>query len=113
MGSLYWRHTWHNQIETSLWAGAAERHAEGNLALGNMPPTEVRFLFGADLHVPLSPSLAIVGAANFISPADTGTVDSYLGLAYYPGATAFGFNKQRFAPRLPVANSPFFAVDWR
>src|SRR6056297_907136 len=79
-GSLYWRRNWENDIQTTLWAGIADGHGEVNLALGDLEPVNERFVFGADVFVPISPKLAIFGQANFITPADSGTVDSFFGL---------------------------------
>ena len=110
-GNLYWRHTWENTAELSLWAGGAARHGQINAVLGDETPLRGSFTFGSDLHLPLADWLAVYGAANFITPADTGTVDAFLGFAIYPARTAHGFRKRRFSPLLPLANSPWFAVD--
>ena len=67
-------------------------------------------MFGADVFVPLNPWLALFGQANFITPADTGTVDAFLGIAFFPGGS-HGARNRRFAPRLPVANNTTFATD--
>jgi hypothetical protein len=45
-------------------------------------------------------------------PSTTGTVDAYLGFAFYPGAGSRGATDRRFAPLLPVASNPSFAVDY-
>ncbi len=110
-GNIYWRHTWENDAETTFWVGIAEGHAEPNLALGDLAPVGERFVFGSDVFVPLSPRLALFGRANFIMPADTGTVDAYLGIAYYPGGSHCA-RKRKYAPRLPVANNTDFALDF-
>ncbi len=109
-GSIYFRHTWENDAQTTFWLGIAEGHGEVNLALGDLPPVGERLVFGADVFVPLSPRVALFGQANFLTPADTGTVDAYLGLAFYPGGS-HGARKRRFAPPLPVANNTTFAND--
>jgi hypothetical protein len=116
MGSVYWRHTWASAAETTIWAGIAEGHSESNLALPlvgipEFPPKDEPFLFGAEIHVPLNDSMALFGQGNFISPADTGTVDSYLGFVFYPGGGAFQARQRTYAPVLPVANNTSFAVN--
>ena len=68
-------------------------------------------LFGAEIHVPLNDWMAIYGSANFITPAATGTVDAFLGVTFYPGGGARQMHRHRFAPLLPVAGNPSFAVD--
>lgn len=109
-GSVYFRHEWENDAETTVWLGVAEGHGESNVALGDLPPVGERVVFGADVFVPLSPKLAMFGQANFITPADTGTVDAFLGMAYYPGGS-HGARNRRFAPRQAVASNTTFAND--
>jgi hypothetical protein len=109
--SLFWRHTWENCSETTVWAGGCPGHGQVNLALGDLPPVGARVVFGADVHIPLSDSWALFGEANFLTPANSGTVDAYLGFAYYFGGTAHGFRQRQFAPVLPVADATSFAVD--
>jgi hypothetical protein len=110
-GSLYWRHTWETQVETTFWAGMAEGHSRPNLALGDLTPDRNEFVFGADIFVPLNDYLVLFGEANFIMPSASGTVDSYLGFEYYPGGGARHARKNTFAPLFPVANSTSFSVD--
>ena len=110
-GSIYWRHTWDHQAEITGWLGIAEGHGEVNAALGDANPADERVVFGSDVHVPLNDFIALFGEANFITPADTGTVDAYLGIAVYPGGRARGARRRRFAPVLPVANNTSFSVD--
>jgi hypothetical protein len=109
-GSLYWRHWWENDAHTTVWLGMAEGHGEPNVALGDRPAVDERLVFGADLFVPLGKKLALFGQANFLTPADTGTVDAFLGIAFYPGG-AHRAHRRRFAPRLSVANNTTFAND--
>jgi hypothetical protein len=109
--SAFWRHTWENCSQTTVWIGGCPGHGEVNVALGDLHPTGPCVVFGADLHIPLSDSWAIFGEANFLTPADTGTVDAYLGFAYYFGGTAHGFRQRQYSPVLPVADSTSFAVD--
>jgi hypothetical protein len=110
-GSGFWRHTWEGQAEITGWLGLADAHSQANAALGDPPARAECVVFGADLHVPLNDSWALFGEANFITPADTGTVDAYLGLAYYPGGGARGWRKKAWSPMLPVANNTSMSVD--
>jgi len=110
-GNLFWRHTWPNLARTTLWAGIAEGHGGVVFVFPNDLPSHERLVFGSNMHVPLNEWLALFGEANFISPSDTGTVDAYLGFALYPGGGARKVGKRRFAPLLPVANNPTFAID--
>ena len=110
-GSLYWRHIWQSGVRTTFWGGMSEGHGEVNLALGDLPPVNERIIFGADLHVPLNDRMALYGEANFLTPADTGTVDAYLGLVIYLDPIARHRDRKTFAPVLPVSNSTRFAVD--
>lgn len=118
-GSLYFNYRWESQAETKIWLGIAESHGERNLAFEALlsdPPQRssgARLVFGAEIHVPLNDYVALFGQGNFILPADTGTVDSYLGIVVYPSGGAKRSRRSRFAPLLPVANSPAFAVDLR
>ncbi len=112
-GSLFYRQTWDNQSETSIWLGMAESHAQNNIALGDQSRTPNVLIYGADFHVPLNSHVALFGEANFITPADTGTVDAYLGFVYYPGGNAYGWRQQRNSPVLPVASNTSFSVDLR
>ena len=118
-GNAYWRHTWESQAETTLWVGLAESHGQRNLAfealLGDprQAASGARLLFGAEIQVPLNDHWALFGQGNFITPADTGSVDAYLGVCWYPAGGAYGARQRQFAPVLPVANSPTFTVDLR
>ncbi|MBC8352777.1 MAG: hypothetical protein H8E66_12355 [Planctomycetes bacterium] len=111
--NAYWRHSWERGAETSIWVGAAEPHGEELILFPVADPTGVQLVYGADIHVPLNDRLAIFGEANFITPSDSGTVDAYLGVVYYPGGNAQSGRSRRFAPMLPVANNPTFSVDLR
>ena len=110
-GNVYWTHVWNHEARTTLWAGMTEGHHESNVALGDLPYNDNSFVFGAEVHIPLNNYLALFGQANFISPSDTGTVDAYLGLAFYPAAKAYSIRRQRFSPLFAVANNPTFSVD--
>ena len=111
MGAAFWRHTWSTGPETTLWLGVSEGAGRDNAALGDPGAVGERLLYGADVHIPLNDSVALFGEANFITPANAGTVDAYLGFAWYPGATAKRFRRQRYAPLLPVASNARMAID--
>ena len=70
-------------------------------------------VFGADVHIPLDDHLAIFGEANFVAPSDSGSVDSYLGLVYYPDGGARRGRVSRYSAILPVASNPTMTVDLR
>ncbi len=110
-GNLFWRHVWDNETVTRLWVGLAEEHGRVLLTAPGNPPVHHPFVFGADVYVPLSEHFALFGEANFITPTDTGTVTAMLGIAFYPGGRAKSAGRSRFAPLLPVANNPTFAID--
>ncbi|EAQ79673.1 DUF6666 family protein [Blastopirellula marina] len=110
-GSFFWRHLWQYGSQTTMWLGAADSHGQENAALMNTQGTNSVVVFGADLHCPVSDHWAIFGEANFVTPADTGSVDAYLGFAFYPGGGALGWRRKTFSPLLPVAGSPTFVTD--
>jgi hypothetical protein len=109
--SAFWRHTWENCAQTTVWVGGCPGHGQVNVALGDLPPVGARVVFGADLHIPLSDNWAIFGEANFLTPANSGTVDAYLGFCYYIGGSAHGFRERQFSPVLPVAEDTSMAID--
>ena len=74
--------------------------------------TERPVVYGAQVEMPLSGRVSVTGAANFITPAATGTVDAYLGLSFYPRRGALG-RRQATSPVMPIANNPEFPVDLR
>lgn len=112
-GTAYWRHFWKTGADTMMWAGVAESHSEKNLVTGGGTASGAQLVFGAEINIPLNDHFALFGQGNFISPADTGTVDSFLGVAFYPGGTAMHARKHRYSSLHPVANSTNFAVDLR
>ena len=111
MGAVFWRRQWEKGPETTLWLGVAEGMDRDNVALGDPSRLGERLLYGADVHVPLTDCVALFGEANFITPANGGTVDAYLGFAFYPGKKADGFRRQKYAPLIPVASNPTFVVN--
>jgi uncharacterized protein DUF6666 len=109
--SLFWRHTWDNYAQTTIWCGGCPGHGQVDVALGDLPRTGPCVVFGADVHIPLNDHWALFGEANFLTPCDSGTVDAYLGFCYYIDGTARGFRMRQWAPVLPVANNTSFATD--
>ena len=110
-GSLYYRRFWGTGAQTTAWIGIADKHGENNAVTGPSPAKHVPFLFGADLLMPLSASLAIYGETNMITPSDTGTVDAFLGIQWFPGRRAFRARRGSFSPLIPLAAPTSFAVD--
>ncbi len=110
--NFYWRHVWENNIVTRGWIGIANEHSRFVLINPGDPPLQHPFTFGGDFYVPLSDNLALFGEAHFITPNDTGSITATLGLVWYPG-TARDQPRNRFAPLLPLANNPTFALDVR
>lgn len=105
----YMNYTWDNGAMLGGWAGLVDGHGENNVALGDLPRRDTMFVFGSSIRAPLTDHLAFFGESNFIFPADTGTVDAYLGLEFYPGGGAKRGRKYR--PVLPVASNATFSVD--
>ena len=112
MANGYWRHTWQSGVETTCWLGGAGSHGQEIILLPPAPPLGTQLVYGADIHVPLNEYMAIYGEANFITPSDSGTVDAYFGIVFYPGGVVDARTKC-YAPVLPTAGNPSFAVDLR
>jgi hypothetical protein len=110
-GNGYLKYTWPNAAETTIWAGFASGHDNVVWVIPEDSRDENVFVYGADLHMPLSERFAITGAANFLTPTSTGTVDAYLGLAFYPGRSAMARATDPYSPPMSVANNPTFSVD--
>ncbi len=110
-GSLYYRRFWGTGAQTTAWFGIADKHGENNAVTGPSPAKRIPFLFGADLMMPLSSSLAIYGETNMIMPSDTGSVDAFLGVQWFPGGRAFKARRGRFSPLMSLASPTSFAVD--
>ena len=109
--NLFWRHTWESGAYTTVWGGVAEGHEEMTFVLNDDQRINTSAVIGADFRAPLNDYAALFGEANFLLPADTGTVDAYLGVEFYPAAVARGLRDLAFAPILRPASSPTFAVD--
>ena len=110
-GSLYYRRFWATGAQTTGWLGIADKHGEDNAVTGPSPAKKFPFLFGADIFMPLSASLAIYGETNMIMPSDTGTVDAFLGVQWYPGGRAFRARRGKYSPLLQLAAPTSMAVD--
>jgi hypothetical protein len=111
--NVFWRHIWANETVTRMWVGLAESHGRFVLVAPGDTSVHTPWVFGGDVFVPLNESWALFGEANFITPNDTGTVTATFGFAFYPGAKARCAGRSRFAPYLPVANNPTFAINLR
>lgn len=110
--STYWRKFWSTGAQTTLWIGVADRHSEDNIVTGPSPGKDDSFLYGADVFMPLTRSLAIYGETNMITPFDTGTVDAFLGVQWFPGCRAAQARRGKFSPLLPTASPVSFSTDW-
>lgn len=110
-GSAYWRTFWESGAQTTVWAGLAEGHGENNAVTGASLAQDTVFVFGADVFAPLNDCMAIYGETNLMMPADTGTVDAYLGLEFYPWGGAYQGRRTRYSSLLPVASSTSMSVD--
>jgi len=109
--NLYWRYEWPSGVHTTMWGGIAYEHSQTNAVLGDQATLYNNFVFGAELLIPLTERLAIFGQGNFIMPPDSGTVDSYLGLVYYPGGGSRHAYRSAFKPVQTVAAPTNFGVN--
>ncbi len=109
--SVYLRRFFETGVQGSLWLGVADEHGESNAVTGQASATGETLLAGADVLAPLSTHFAIYGETNLIFPADTGTVDAYMALVWYPSGNAKRARRTRFGALLPVAASTSFSVD--
>lgn len=110
-GSMYYRKFWTTGAQTTIWGGLADRHSEDNVVTGQSPAQHNSFLFGADVLMPLNSNWAIYGEANMITPFDTGTVDAFLGIQWYPTSRSFSARRGWFSPLFSTASPVSFAVD--
>ncbi len=108
---VHWRHYWETGAQTSCWIGVAGRHSEDNAVTGFSPPKDSSFLFGADVLMPLTDTLALYGETNLIMPADTGTVDAFLGVQWSPRRHTSLARRGKYHALLPLAAPTSFAVD--
>jgi hypothetical protein len=107
----YFRQVWPTGAMTRLWAGVAGGHNNVVWVFPDNSRKDHVWVYGADLHMPLSDHFAVAGQGNFVTPTATGTVDAYLGVVFYPGRSALRQSQSRFAPVMPVANNPTFSVN--
>lgn len=110
-GYGFLRHFWDTGAQTTAWFGLAEEHGENNAVTGPSARKKNPFLFGADVLMPLTCSLAIYGETNIIMPSDTGTVDAFLGIQWTPGGNSYRARRERYSPLLPMASPTTFSVD--
>jgi len=109
---IHFRKQWETEVSTTFWLGVADQHSEENAVTGTLPPKQNQVLFGADVFAPLNHWLALYGETNLIMPADTGTVDAYLGVQIAPGSIRrVRAQSNRFRTFLPVAAAPSFSID--
>ncbi|MCA9034305.1 MAG: hypothetical protein KDA91_04190 [Planctomycetaceae bacterium] len=111
--SLYWRHVWNSSAQTTIWIGLADGHGENNAVTGPSVSKSTVPLFGADFLSPLNDHLALYGETNLVMPADTGTVDAFLGFQWFPRGGAKFARRTRLAPVFSVAAPTTFSVDLR
>lgn len=109
--SLYFRHFFETGVQSTCWIGVVDEHGESNAVTGPSPARDKSFAFGADFVAPLNDSLALYGETNLIFPADTGTVDAFFGVVWYPCGGAKTAHRAAYAPMQPVAAATSFAVD--
>ena len=110
--NVFVRKRWLSAALTTAWIGVADEHSEENAVTGTLPPKNNQLLLGADLFAPLNHCLAIYGETNLMMPADTGTVDAFLGISFAPGGIIRSRSRQnRYREFIPVASSTTFSVD--
>lgn len=109
--SLYCRQYFSTGVQITGWVGLADEHGESNAVTGPAASHENALVFGADVLAPLNDSFAIYGETNLMLPADTGTVDAFLGIAWYVRGNAKSARRGAFSPLLPVASDTTFSVD--
>ena len=110
-GSLYYRRFWGTGAQTTAWFGIADKHGENNAVTGPSQAKQIPFLFGGDLLMPLTASLVIYGETNMIMPSDTGAVDAFMGIQWFPGGRAHRARRGKFSPLMSLASPTTFAVD--
>lgn len=111
MLNIYFQREWETGVLSKFWVGVADGHDENNAVTGSLPRKQNQFLFGADIFAPLNNWMAIYGETNLMMPADTGTVDAFLGIEVVPGGIWKKYRQNRFRSMLPVASNPSFSTD--
>jgi hypothetical protein len=111
--AFYVERRWEHEARTRMWLGVAESHGTDILVLPDANSSGPVLTFGLEVFIPLNDHVVLFGQGNFITPSDTGTLDAYLGLAWYPGGGAYAARTATCAPVLPVASNPTMALDLR
>ncbi|MBL8818516.1 MAG: hypothetical protein JNL58_20985 [Planctomyces sp.] len=111
--SVYGRHTFETGTQFTIWMGLADSHGEDNAVTGPGTRKDLVPLLGADFLAPLNDHLALYGETNLIMPADTGTVDAFLGFQWFPGGGALKARRRTSDPVLSVASPTTMSVDLR
>ena len=109
--SIYGRKLWGTGVQSTAFFGVSEGHGESNLLTGIEPRKNNQFLFGADFLAPLTTRLAMYGEATLMMPADTGSVDAFLGFEYVPRGVGRKTLRNRYREMLPVATSATLTTD--
>ncbi len=109
--NLFWRHFWNTVAQTTFWTGFAQGHGEDNIVTGPSASKDEQFVFGADVLMPLTSRLAIYGETNMMMPADTATVDAFLGVQWYPNGGVMRARRGAYSPLMSVASPTTFSVD--
>jgi hypothetical protein len=107
----YTRVTWASQAKTTLWVGMANGHNNVVWVFPENSRKDKVLVYGAELNMPLNDRFAVTGAANFLTPTSTGTVDAYLGVTFSPGRSPKRVAAQAYLPAMTIANSPTFPVN--
>lgn len=68
-------------------------------------------VFGAEFLSPLNSHMAIYGETNLMMPADTGTVDAFLGVMLFPVGGARHPRRGDFSPMFSVGAPKSFSAD--
>jgi len=113
MGTFFVRQFWQSGTQTTLWVGMGEGHGEDNPVTGRSAPADDHHIIGDDLLAQLKNQLALYGETNLTLPADTGSVDAFLGIQWYPWGNSYKARRGSMSPVLPMAGSPSFTVDLR
>ena len=104
--AIFFNQTWQTGINTECWAGLADGHGKVVHVFPGNDRIEPAPLFGASFNAPLNDRIALYGRGNFILPADSGTVDAYLGFVYRLGRSSRSAGGNRFAPPLERSRQP-------
>lgn len=109
----YSSHVWPSNATTVIWAGLAGGHDNIVWNYSEQPRSDWVMAYGAALQMPLSDRFAVAGAANFLSPTSTGTVDALLGVVFYPGGGVMKGAARPFRPVLPLASNPMMPINMK